>query len=100
MEEHHRNRIRKKLLIKVNGQTSVMEDMSKNGMRLVVPVLFKKAEVDILFKWDILELEMKGYVRWIHKEPTVYDQSQYKLGIFITDPPNEYKELVDKLLEN
>jgi PilZ domain len=100
MEQEHKKRIHKKLLIKVDGQSCVMEDMSRNGMKLVIPVLLKKRQVTINFRMEPLELEMQGYVRWIHKEPTVYDQAQYQVGLYITDPPDEYITLVENLLES
>ncbi len=99
MEERQRDRIRKKLLIKVEGQSSIMADMSKNGMRLILPVLLKKQTISITFQMENLKLELKGIIRWIKKETTVYDQAQYQVGVYLMEPPEEYILLVEKLLE-
>ncbi len=99
MKERPQNRIRKKLLIKVDGHTCVMVDMSRTGMKLVIPFLLKKRQVDITFQVEDMMLEVTGSVRWIRKEPTVYEQSQYQVGLLIADPPEEYVQLVEKLLE-
>lgn len=98
MEERQRERIRKKLLIKVEGQSSVMVDMSANGMKLIIPVLLKKREVGITFTMQDLSLYLTGRVRWIRKEETVYDQAQYLVGLYFDEPPEEYVKLVETLL--
>jgi hypothetical protein len=100
MEERKRDRINKKSLIKVEGQTCVMADMSRSGMRLVLPVLLKKQTIDITFRMESLTLDLQGIVRWIKKEPTVYDQAQYQVGVYLIDPPEEYTLLIDKLLSD
>lgn len=97
-EERQLDRINKKLLIKADGQTCVVTDMSKNGIHLIIPGLLKKQIVDIHFQMDNLILEMKGFIRWIKKEPTVYEQVQYQVGLSLIDPPEEYISLIDSLL--
>jgi hypothetical protein len=99
MEERQRERIRKKLLIKVEGQSSVMVDMSANGMKLIVPVLLKKREVDITFEMKDHSLDLTGCIRWIRKEQTIYDQAQYQVGVYFEEPPAEYIELIENLLK-
>lgn len=98
MDERHIDRIRKKLLIKVNGMTSIMVDISPTGMKVELPVLLKKRDVEIMLHIEDNEVNMHGDVRWIHKQPTVYDQAQYQVGIFFENPPEEYLEMVAKLL--
>jgi hypothetical protein len=95
----HLERIRKKLLIKVEGETCIMEDLSKTGMRLLSSVLFKRKVVGIMFEMEDRLLELDGEIRWIRKESTVYDQVQYQVGVFFPNPPEEYIHLVEKLLE-
>jgi len=92
-------RIKKKLLIKVEGETCVMQDMSKNGMRVLSSVLFKNQTVNISFEVDDMTIDLKGQIRWIQKRPTVYDQAQYLVGVYLLDPPEEYIELVENFLE-
>jgi len=100
MEERQRDRISKKLLIKVDGHTCIMLDMSKTGMRLIVPFLLKKQAVDIIFQMENVLLELKGIIRWIKKELIVYDQVQYQVGVSLIAPPEEYTILIEKLLSN
>ncbi len=97
METRQIFRISKRLLIKVNGLTSVMVDISKIGMKLILPILLKRREVVITFRMDNRIVDLKGDVRWIHKEPTIYDQAQYQVGVLLDDPPEEYLEMVDEL---
>ena len=97
--ERQRERIRKKLLVNVEGNTCIMEDMSQTGMHLVAPVLFKKKSVNITFQMENVTVDLKGTIRWIQKKSTVYDQAQYQVGVFLTDPPPQYVRLVEKFLE-
>ncbi len=99
MEERQRERIGKKLLIKADGESCIMVDLSRNGMRLIIPRLIKKSSLNINFQLDDVILDMKGNIRWIKKEPTVYDQAQYQVGIHFPSPPDIYIGLVQKLLE-
>jgi len=98
IEERQRDRISKKLLIKVEGTACTMVDMSRAGMRLIAPVLIKKPSLDITFQMENLLLDMRGIVRWIKKEPTVYEQARYQVGLFLIDPPEEYVQLIETLL--
>lgn len=75
-----------------------MEDMSKTGMRLIAPILFKKQVVNITFQMENLTVDLKGTIRWIRKKPAIYDQPQYQVGLFLTNPPPQYVRLVEKLL--
>jgi hypothetical protein len=75
-----------------------MENMSKTGMRLIAPILFKKQAVNIAVQMENLNVDLKGTIRWIQRKPAVYDQAQYQVGVFLTNPPPQYVGLVEKLL--
>jgi len=98
MEERQRERISKKLLIKADGQSCIMIDLSKNGMRLIIPNLVKKRSLTVNFRMDDINIDMRGNIRWIKKESTVYDQVQFQMGIHFPSPPVQYIRLVEKLL--
>jgi hypothetical protein len=99
IEERQRDRISKKLLIKAEDTACTMVDMSRAGMRLIMPVLVKKPSFDISFQMENLLLNMTGIVRWIKKEPTVYEQARYQVGLYLVDPPEEYIHLIESLLQ-
>jgi len=98
--ERQKERIRKKLLILVEGETCVMENLSNIGMKLVIPFLVKKRKIDIHFQYNGYQQDLIGEIRWIHKEPTVYDQASYMVGVELLDPPPDYVALVEKLLND
>lgn len=100
MDERKLERIKKKLLIKAEGYTCIMEDMSRHGMGLIIPALLKKQVIDIGFRLEDLELAMQGVIRWMKKASTFYGQSQYHVGVSLIDPPSEYTQLVDSFKEN
>lgn len=99
MEERQRERISKRLLIKADGQSCIMMDLSKNGMRLIIPTLVKKSSLTVNFQMENINLDIPGNIRWIKKEPTVYDQAQFQVGIHFPSPPEKYVQLVDELLK-
>jgi len=68
-------------------------------MSFVVPALIKKQSIDILFTMEGLELELRGVIRWMKKESTIYGQAEYHVGVLLIDPPEEYQQLVEGLLE-
>lgn len=89
-------RVKKKLLVKVDNNTCVMEDFSLFGMRVVCPVLIKKTDVDIQFMVDETSLVLKGHISWIKKFENVYNQPQYRVGIYIPVPPDEYIQVASQ----
>ncbi len=97
-EIRHIERIKKKLAVQVEGQTCIMQDISKVGMQLVTPMLLKKRELAIAFQMEEINLHLKGRVCWIKKELNIYQQPEYHVGVYIPEPPDEYVRLVKSLI--
>lgn len=76
-----------------------MMDLSKNGMRLIIPTLVKKRSLTVTFEMENVNFDIRGNIRWIKKEPTVYDQAQYQMGINFPSPPEKYVQMVEELLK-
>ncbi len=92
-------RIKKKLLLEVDGETCIMEDISTVGMRIISPVLFKQKSVAVTFRLHQSSLELSGRICWIKKDYNIYKQSQYQVGIYFTSPDHEYVRLVQALVD-
>lgn len=86
----HIERVKKKMMVKVEDQNCIMVDMSKVGMRLIMPTLLKKRDITVSLQMNDHPLELDCHVCWIKKEIDVYQQSQYQVGLYIADPPPEY----------
>ena len=88
--KRHIERIKKKAIVKVDGEDCIMLDMSKVGMRIVTPFLLKKRDITVSFKMKDVSLDLSCHVCWIKKELDIYHQPQYQVGLNIPDPPEEY----------
>jgi hypothetical protein len=97
-EVRHIERIKKKLVVKVNDRKCMMVDISKVGMRLVLPFLLKSREINVVFQMEDELLVLECRVCWIKKELNIYQQPQYQVGLYIPEPTEEYVRLVDKLM--
>lgn len=97
-EVRHIERIKKKLVVKVNDRKCLMEDLSKVGMRLVVPFLLKSRDINVVFQMEDELLSLDCRVCWIKKELNIYHQPQYQVGLYIPEPSDEYSRMVDNLM--
>jgi hypothetical protein len=94
----HIERVKKKMMVKVEDQNCIMVDMSKVGMRLIMPVLLKKRDITVSLQINDQQMELNCRVCWIKKELNVYQQSEYQVGLFIPSPPRDYVLAVESLM--
>lgn len=94
----HMERIKKKAIVKVEGEDCIMLDMSKVGMRVVTPFLLKKRDIIVTFQVKNVSLDLSCHVCWIKKELDIYQRPQYQVGLYIPTPPVEYIRLVESLM--
>ncbi len=94
----HIERINKKAIVKIEGQDCIMVDMSKVGMRVVVPFLLKKRDINVSCRMKNVSSDLFCHVCWIKKEFNIYQQSQYQVGLYIPKPPVEYIRFVESLM--
>ena len=86
------------MLVKVENHKCIMVDMSKVGMRLVMPILLKKQDITVSLKIDDQPMELDCHVCWIKKKLNVYQQSEYQVGLYIPSPPRDYVYAVEKMM--
>jgi hypothetical protein len=96
----HIERFKKKLVVKVDDRKCMMEDISRVGMRLLVPFLLRSRDINVVFQLEDELLSLDCRVCWIKKELNIYQQPQYHVGLYIPEPTEEYTRLVDKLITN
>lgn len=94
----HIERVKKKMMVKVEDQNCIMVDMSKVGMRLVMPVLLKKRDITVSIQINDQPMELDCHVCWIKKELNIYQQSEYQVGLYIPAPPQDYIRAVESLM--
>lgn len=94
MERRKNDRMKKRLSVSIDDKVGIVSNMSSEGMQLIMTALPANREVYIRFQIDDQTFELKGYVRWIRKQLSIYQQ--YLVGLSITNATYEYYQLIKK----
>jgi len=94
MERRKNDRMKKRLSVSIDDKVGIVSNMSSEGMQLIMTALPANREVYIRFQVDDQTFELKGYVRWIRKQLSIYQQ--YLVGLSITNATYEYYQLIKK----
>jgi hypothetical protein len=86
--------MKKRLSVSIDDKVGIVSNMSSEGMQLIMTALPANREVYIRFQIDDQTFELKGYVRWIRKQLSIYQQ--YLVGLSITNATYEYYQLIKK----
>jgi hypothetical protein len=86
--------MKKRLSVSIDDKVGIVSNMSSEGMQLIMTALPANREVYIRFQVDDQTFELKGYVRWIRKQLSIYQQ--YLVGLSITNATYEYYQLIKK----
>jgi hypothetical protein len=94
MERRKNERVKKRLSVSINDKVAIVSNMSHDGMQLIMTALPGNRTVYVRFQVDDQTFELKGYVRWIRKQLSIYQQ--YLVGLSITNATYEYYQLIQK----
>lgn len=95
-EKRAHKRIDIKIMIKINGETAMLFNISKSGMKLSSPFFPKDPKVDIILDNGEEIFNMKGTILWVSGKRTFSNLVDF--GVEISAAPPEYYEFIDQLL--
>jgi hypothetical protein len=96
VEKRRHRRIDMKTMVRVDGQTAMLFNISKSGMKLSAPFTPKTASIDVTLDNGEKIFVMKGEVRWVSGKRSFSNLIDF--GVEISAAPPEYYEFVDMLL--
>jgi hypothetical protein len=94
-ERRRHKRIEIKSMIQVNGETALISNISRSGMKLSSPQPPKLPEIDIILDNDEKVMRLKGRICWVSGRRTFSNLVDF--GVEITAAPPEYYALIDRL---
>jgi hypothetical protein len=97
-EMRSQQRFAVKMKVKINDAATMLANISKNGMKLASTNPPHGSEIDITMDTGEKSFKMKGTICWVSGKPSF--ANLLDIGLAISDPPPEYYEFVDKLLDN
>jgi hypothetical protein len=85
-----------KTMVRVNGETAMLFNISKSGMKLSSPFTPTSANVDVTLDNGEKTFTMKGEVRWVSGKRSFSNLVDF--GVEISEAPADYYEFVELLL--
>jgi hypothetical protein len=95
MDKRREERVKKRVVVKLNDKPSILEDISKNGIKLTAAHIPPSRYVDITIEAGEEKLALRGYIRWIKRQITFH--SPKKIGLSLIDVPDEYYTFLETL---
>lgn len=94
-EKRGHRRIEHITMVKVDGKTAMLFNISKSGLKLSSPFQPRPGNVDIALETDEEVFELKGTVRWVSGRRSFSNMMDF--GVEIIAPPPAYIALLEKL---
>ena len=82
-------------MVRVDGKTAMLFNISRSGLKLSSPFQPRPGNVDISLETDEAVFELKGTVRWVSGRRSFSNLTDF--GVEIIDPPPAYIALLEKL---
>lgn len=95
-EKRRHRRVDIKTMVRVDGETAMLFNISKSGMKLSSPFTPKAGSVDITLDNGQQTFVMKGEVRWVSGKRSFSNLIDF--GVEISQASPEYYEFVEVLL--
>ena len=96
LEKRRHRRIDIKTMVRVDGETAMLFNISKSGMKLSSPFTPRTTNVDVTLDNGERVFTMKGAIRWVSGKRSF--SNLIDIGVEISDAPPEYYEFIDILL--
>ena len=84
------------ITVKVEKKTSILIDVSQNGLQLIIPFAPQKNEVKVEFEVKEKKFKFKGFIHWASR--SLIKLNWYQVGISIIDPPENLIDEIEKIL--
>ncbi len=92
----------KDLIIKDEGKefNAILTSISTTGMSVISDSTFPTyKEIEVKFRINENLLSIRGSIRWVNDHKGEAGSNLKEIGILFIDPPPEYKEYLDVILE-
>lgn len=89
------NRIRKRIMLRVNNRPGILLDLSQTGMRVSTSMVPVSRNVRIQFHADGAEFDLDGHILWVNKRYAL--QNLKEMGILIQNRPESYNRYLEKI---
>ena len=96
VEKRRHRRIDLKTMVRIDGETAMLFNISKSGMKLSAPFTPKSASVDVTLDNGEQTFVMKGEVRWVSGKRSFSNLIDFGVEISAASP--EYYDFVEMLL--
>jgi len=90
-------RIKKKILLKINGELGLLTDISRLGIRLSTTTVPSNRTVNIKLKVDDDTFQLKGIIRWEQKKRSF--SNLIEIGVEVNEAPEGYYEFINGLYQ-
>lgn len=95
MEKRKTRRIRKRVMLKIDGKSAILVDISRTGIRYSTANPPKIRSVSIALRFDERSFNLKGSIRWVKRKVAL--QKLYDVGASLDDIPELYSQFIDEL---
>jgi hypothetical protein len=97
VEKRKEKRFAHRMIAKINDKPGLVENISKNGIKLCIPNLPSDCNIVLVLKNQKDSIKLKGYVRWSNEKTSMQGLSE--IGISIIEPSQEFIQFIATLEE-
>lgn len=94
MDKRENSRFKARLLVKIDEKTAVINDISRTGLNISVPIMPKKRRVNISLEFENMKLEFGALIMWARRKLSYGDKNI--LGLTIINPNDEYFRICEQ----
>ncbi len=95
VEKRRHPRIEHRTFVRVDGQTAMLFNISRSGLKLSSPFQPRPGRVDVELEAGEYSFALQGSVRWVSNRRSFSNLVDF--GVEISDPPNGYLDFVGQL---
>jgi hypothetical protein len=94
-EKRRHRRIEHRTTVRVNGETAMLFNISRSGLKLSSPFQPRPGLVRIVVETDRVSFALSGEVRWVSQRRSFSNLLDF--GVEILAPPGDYSRFVEEL---
>jgi hypothetical protein len=94
-EKRRHRRIDHNTMVRVNGETAMLFNISRSGLKLSSPFTPQVGNVDISLETGETVFTLQGTIRWVSGRRSFSNLVDF--GVEIISPPPAYNEFIDRL---